>query len=200
MKSYLPYKRLFDLIFAAVGLVLVSPLLLIAAILIKLTSQGPIFFKQIRIGMGQKEFKIFKFRTMYINAETQGTQITIGRDPRITSIGHYLRTYKLDELPQLFNVLRGEMSLVGPRPEVPRYVKFYQEEQKKVFRVRPGITDYASIKYFDENRLLGEVKDPEDFYIHKIMPDKLDLNLQYIREMSLKKDMQIILFTVIRIF
>lgn len=156
-------KRIFDLICSTLGLIVLSPILIVIAIRIKTDSDGPVFFKQIRIGEKNKEFEILKFRTMVVDAEKLGRQITVGNDSRITKIGAFLRKYKLDELPQLINVFKGDMSLVGPRPEVPRYVKMYNEEQRRVLEVKPGITDLASIRYRDENDLLGEAENPDDF-------------------------------------
>ncbi len=168
-------KRLFDILASGIGIIILSPVLLIIALRIKTGSDGPVFFKQVRVGKDGKEFEILKFRTMVVDAEKMGRQITVGADNRITKVGGFLRKYKLDELPQLFNVFKGDMSLVGPRPEVPRYVKLYTEEQRKVLNVKPGITDLASIRYRDENELLGQAENPDEFYINTIMPDKLAL-------------------------
>ncbi|MBS4958429.1 MULTISPECIES: sugar transferase [Clostridium] len=190
------FKRLFDIIASFIGIILISPFLLIIAICIKLGSNGPIFFKQERVGFKGKHFLILKFRTMIVDAEKYGKQITVGKDDRITSVGKFLRKYKLDELPQLINVLKGDMSLVGPRPEVPRYVKLYSKEQRKVLEVRPGITDLASLRYSDENDLLGTVKNPEEYYINIIMKDKLNLNLEYIDKCNVFYDIVIILKTI----
>lgn len=191
-------KRMFDFICSTLGIIILSPILIAIAIKIKIGSDGPVFFKQIRIGEKNKEFEILKFRTMVVDAEKLGRQITVGNDSRITKIGAFLRKYKLDELPQLINVFKGDMSLVGPRPEVPRYVKLYNEEQRKVLDVKPGITDLASIRYRDENDLLGEAENPDDFYINTIMPDKLALNLEYIRKNNVFFDIYIILKTIIK--
>lgn len=191
-------KRIFDLICSTLGLIVLSPVLIVIAIKIKLGSDGPVFFKQIRVGENNKEFEILKFRTMIVDAEKLGRQITVGNDSRITKIGGFLRKYKLDELPQLINVFKGDMSLVGPRPEVPRYVKLYNEEQKKVLEVKPGITDLASIRYRDENELLGKAENPDEFYINTIMPDKLALNLEYIDKNNVFIDIYIILKTIIK--
>lgn len=190
------FKRLFDIIASFIGIILISPFLLIIAICIKLGSNGPIFFKQERVGFKGKHFLILKFRTMIVDAEKYGKQITVGKDDRITSVGKFLRKYKLDELPQLINVLKGDMSLVGPRPEVPRYVKLYSKEQLKVLEVRPGITDLASLRYSDENDLLGTVENPEEYYINVIMKDKLNLNLEYIDKSNVLNDIVIILKTI----
>lgn len=193
-------KRIFDIVASSIGIILLSPVLVGIAIAIKLGSEGPCFFKQVRVGKDEKEFRILKFRTMVVNAESIGTQITVGKDNRITGVGHFLRKTKLDELPQLINVLKGDMSLVGPRPEVPKYVKLYTDEQRKVFQVRPGITDYASIEYRDENELLGSVDNPEEFYINTIMKDKLQLNMKYIEKNNLIIDIGIILKTILKCF
>jgi lipopolysaccharide/colanic/teichoic acid biosynthesis glycosyltransferase len=191
-------KRIFDFICSTLGLIALSPVLLAIAIKIKTGSDGPVFFKQIRVGEKNREFEILKFRTMVVDAEKLGRQITVGNDNRITAIGAFLRKYKLDELPQLINVFKGDMSLVGPRPEVPRYVKLYNEEQRKVLEVKPGITDLASIRYRDENELLGEAENPDDFYINTIMPDKLALNLEYINNNNIVIDIYIILRTIVK--
>ena len=162
-------KRIFDIFFSIFGLILFSPIFLIIGVLIKLDSPGEIFFRQIRITKDEKEFKIYKFRTM--KKDTEGNkQITVGEDSRITKLGNILRKTKLDELPQLINIIKGEMSFVGPRPEVPKYVALYTDEQKEVLKVRAGITDYASIYFSDESEILGEQEDPERYYIEKILP------------------------------
>lgn len=191
-------KRLFDIVASGIGIIVLSPLLLIIALRIKTGSDGPVFFKQIRVGKDGKEFEILKFRTMVVNAEKLGRQITVGADNRITKVGGFLRKYKLDELPQLFNVFKGDMSLVGPRPEVPRYVAMYTEEQRKVLSVKPGITDLASIRYRDENELLGKAENPDEFYINTIMPDKLALNMEYIKKSNVFYDIYIIIETIIK--
>ena len=191
-------KRIFDLICSTLGLIVLSPVLIVIVIKIKIGSDGPVFFKQIRVGEKSMEFEILKFRTMVVDAEKLGKQITVGNDNRITKIGAFLRKYKLDELPQLINVFKGDMSLVGPRPEVPTYVRLYNEEQRKVLDVKPGITDLASIRYRDENDLLGGVENPEEFYINTIMPDKLALNLEYINRNNMFLDIYIILKTIIK--
>lgn len=159
-------------------------------------SKGGVFYKQIRVGKEKKDFKLLKFRTMKPASDTKGLLTVGNRDNRITKIGYYLRKYKIDEFPQLINVLVGEMSLVGPRPEVRKYTNLYTQSQQKVLSVKPGITDYASIKYIDENRLLGESKNPEKTYIEEIMPKKLELNLKYIDEISIKTDLKIIFKTI----
>lgn len=189
-------KRIFDFFLSAVGLAILSSLFLLMAILIKLDSKGPIFFKQERIGLKGKVFNIYKFRTMLVNAEREDKQITIGLDPRITRLGRILRKFNLDELPQLINVLKGEMSLVGPRPEVSKYVKLYSEEQRKVLSVKPGMTDYASIKFNKENEILAGSSHPENDYVKKVMPQKIILNLRYINDRSILLDFKLILRTL----
>lgn len=189
-------KRVFDVFFSLLGIILLAPIFLIVAIWIKLDSPGSVFFRQTRIGQFGREFSIYKFRTMVANAESLGKQITVANDRRITRSGQFLRKFKLDELPQLFNVLRGDMSLVGPRPEVPRYVELYTPEQRQVLKVRPGITDVASIEFRNENDLLANALNFEEAYIQEIMPKKLELNLQYIERASLGFDFLIILQTL----
>jgi lipopolysaccharide/colanic/teichoic acid biosynthesis glycosyltransferase len=193
-------KRLFDIIVSLIGIIILSPFLILIALLVVLDSRGGIFYKQVRVGRNMKEFKLFKFRTMFSDSDKKGL-LTVGmRDNRITRMGYYLRKYKLDELPQLFNVLIGDMSMVGPRPEVAKYVAMYTDEQKKVLSIKPGITDYASIVYSNENELLANAENPEDVYINKIMPSKLKLNLKYIDEMGLGTDLGIIFKTIGKIF
>ena len=188
-------KRFADFIIALLGLIIFSPLLIIIAILIKIDSKGPIFYRQVRVARYNNDFKIFKFRTMFVNSDKKGL-LTIGeRDPRVTKIGYYLRKNKLDELPQLINVVFGDMSFVGPRPEVRSYVKLYTEEQMKVLKVRPGITDLASIEFRNENELLNEQDDPNKFYIDVIMQKKLSINLEYLKERNLIKDFVVVLKT-----
>lgn len=189
-------KRLFDLFFTIPGLIVLLPLFLIVALLIKLEDGAAIFFFQERIGWRGKPFRIWKFRSMVVNAEKVGAQLTIGRDSRITRVGHFLRATKIDELPQLINVLRGEMSLVGPRPEVPRYVNLYTPEQAKVLELVPGMTDLASIAYRNENDILANSLDPEREYIEKIVPDKIQINLQYADRASIWNDFLVILKTI----
>ena len=191
-------KRIFDIILSLFGLIILLPFMLIIAILIKFDSKGTVFFKQIRITKGGKEFKIFKYRTMKVGSDKY-SQITVGKDERITKIGSFLRKYKLDEIPQLINVLLGDMSLVGPRPEVPKYVALYTDEQKEILKVRAGITDYASIEFSDENDLLASEEDPEKAYIEKVMPKKIELNKKYISEISMLTDIKIILITIKKI-
>jgi len=193
-------KRILDGIVSVIGLGVLAPFFLLIGLLIKLTSKGPIFYLQQRVGKGGKLFKLFKFRTMRVDADKH-TAITVGaRDARITAVGYYLRKYKIDELPQLINVLLGSMSLVGPRPELKKFVDLYNVEQAKVISVKPGITDYASIEFRNENELLEGKPDPVQFYIEQIMPVKLKLNLKYIQEQSFGLDVKIIYQTVITIF
>ncbi|MDI9341447.1 MAG: sugar transferase [Sediminibacterium sp.] len=192
-------KRLFDIVFSFTGFIVLSPLLLVLGLWVILGSKGGMFYRQERIGRNGKVFRLFKFRSMYTNSDKKGLLTVGGRDPRITPAGYYLRRYKLDELPQLLNVLIGDMSLVGPRPEVKKYVDLYTPEQRKVLLVRPGITDYASLEYFEENDLLARSADPEKTYIEEIMPAKLRLNERYIMEAGLLTDLKIILRTLKRI-
>ena len=190
-------KRWFDLLFTVPGVIVLMPVFFLLALWIKMDSPGSIFFRQERVGLQGCLFRIYKFRTMVVDAEKLGKQITIGADRRITRSGKFLRRYKLDELPQLMNVLIGEMSLVGPRPEVPRYVKEYPEEIKKiVLSVPPGITDYASIEYKDENEVLGRASDPEKAYIEEVLPIKLQYYVQYVKERSLWVDFTLIIRTI----
>ena len=191
-------KRIFDIISSLFGLILLSPFMIIIAILIKLDSKGPIFFKQVRVTKNEREFKIFKYRTMRVGSDKY-SQITVGKDSRITKVGDFLRKYKLDEIPQLINVLIGDMSLVGPRPEVPKYVALYTEEQREILKVRAGITDYASIEFSNENDILANEADPEKAYIEKIMPRKIELNKKYLSEISVMTDIKIILLTIKKI-
>jgi len=192
--------RFFDIFFSTLGLIILSPLFLLLAIWIKIDSKGPTFYKQLRVGKDGKDFYLYKFRTMVVDADKKGF-ITVGkRDPRITRTGYYLRKYKLDELPQLMNVLRGEMSFVGPRPEVRKYVNMYTEEQRKVLSVKPGITDYASIQYIDENIVLAKSDDPERTYIDIIIPEKIRYNMKYIEHQSVKEYFKIIFLTIRKIF
>lgn len=196
-KFSIVFKRIFDIVASFCGLFILSPILLVIAILIKIDSKGPVFFKQQRVGKNKKVFKIYKFRTMVTDAEKIGKQITIGNDIRITNVGKIIRKCKLDELPQLINVLRGEMSLVGPRPEVPKYVELYDEYQEQILLVKPGITDYASVEFRNENETLGYSINPEKTYIEDVMPSKIDLNMKYIKNISLIEDFKIIIITVL---
>jgi lipopolysaccharide/colanic/teichoic acid biosynthesis glycosyltransferase len=191
--------RAFDLLLALVGLIVLAPLMAVVAVAIALTSRGPVFFQQERVGLDGRPFRILKFRTMRVDAERLGGPLTVGRDPRITRVGAFLRASKLDELPQLINVLRGDMALVGPRPEVPRYVALYSAEQRRVLEVRPGITDPASIQYRDESALLAAAADPERWYVEEVMPHKLAINLDYLRRRTLPSDVGVILATLARL-
>ena len=191
-------KRIFDIISSLFGLILLAPFMIIIAILIKIDSKGPVFFKQVRVTKNGREFKIFKYRTMRVGSDKY-SQITVGKDSRITKVGDFLRKYKLDEIPQLINVLIGDMSLVGPRPEVPKYVALYTEEQREILKVRAGITDYASIEFSNENDILANETDPEKAYIEKIMPRKIELNKKYLSEISVMTDIKIILLTIKKI-
>lgn len=192
--------RLIDIVLSIFGLIMLSPILLLTAIGISLESRGGVFFRQTRVGKDFKEFKLLKFRSMFVNSELRG-QLTVGsRDARITKMGYFIRKYKVDELPQLINVLLGDMSLVGPRPEVPKYVSKYTKEQKRLLSVRPGITDYASLYYFEEADLLAASDDPERTYIEKVMPEKLSFSLRYLNQKSVYSDLKIMIFTVLRLF
>lgn len=194
------WKRAFDLLLAVPGLIVISPVLLIAACAIFFYDGGPVFFKQVRVGRDGKLFKIWKYRTMIVNAEKSGGQLTVGGDRRVTRVGKLLRKTKLDELPQLFNVIAGEMSMVGPRPEVPRYVEMYTEGQRQVLALNPGITDEASIKYRAESEVLAQSTDPERTYVEELMPEKIELNMQYARHASMATDIMVILRTIGKLF
>jgi lipopolysaccharide/colanic/teichoic acid biosynthesis glycosyltransferase len=185
-----------DKTFAFLGLLILSPLLLIITVLIKLDSRGKIFYLQPRVGKNNQEFQLYKFRTMFTDADKKGLLTVGGRDPRITRAGYYLRKTKLDELPQLINILKGEMRLVGPRPEVRKYVNLYTIRQLKVLEAEPGITDPASIEFRNENELLEKASDPERFYIENVMPKKLDLNIQYLERKSSWNDVKVIFQTL----
>jgi len=192
--------RFLDIFFSLVGLIVLLPLFLIVAVVIAFDSKGGVFYLQWRVGRDGKEFRIFKFRTMHLNSDQLGG-LTIGaRDSRITASGRWLRQYKLDELPQLINVLKGDMSLVGPRPEITKYVDQYTPEQRKILTVKPGITDFASIEYFNENEILGNAADPDHIYIHEVMPAKIALNMRFINDPSLKNYFLILGKTLSRIF
>lgn len=192
-------KRVMDIAISAAALCVLWPVFLLIALAIVIDDPGPVFYRQVRVGRGGKPFRIFKFRTMVVDADKKGLSITVGRDSRITRVGAFLRKTKLDELAQLLNVLCGQMSFVGPRPEVPRYVELYTPYQRQVLLVRPGITDYASIAYRNENDLLAGADDPERMYIETIMPDKIELNMKYLREISPLADLRLILKTVIAV-
>lgn len=191
--------RFCDIVLSCLGLLLLTPLFVVVAVWIVIDNPGPVFYRQMRVGKDGKDFGLLKFRSMRIGADKESL-ITIGEhDSRITRAGYYIRKYKLDELPQLWNVLTGDMSLVGPRPEVRRYVDMYTDEQRQVLTVRPGITDYASIEYIDENRMLAQAEDPDRTYIEEIMPAKIALNMRYIKHQTLGEYMKIIFLTLAKI-
>ena len=192
-------KRGFDVLASLAGLVLLSPVLAVVALAIKLTSPGPVFFRQERVGRGFRRFEILKFRTMVPDAPKLGGQLTAGEDPRITRVGRLLRKTKLDELPQLINVVKGDMSFVGPRPEVPRYVEIFRDDYRELLTVRPGITDLASLKYRDESEVLGRSSDPETTYVEQVLPEKIALGKQYLRRSSLWFDVGLIFKTLFRL-
>ncbi|MCB0723885.1 MAG: sugar transferase [Ignavibacteriae bacterium] len=193
-------KRIFDVVVSFTGLVILSPFLIIIAIIVVIDSKGGVFFLQDRVGKNGKVFKIIKFRTMTAGSDKESL-LTIGqKDSRITRAGYFLRKFKIDEIPQLINVLKSDMSFVGPRPEVEKYVALYNEEQLKVLTVRPGITDFASIQYKDESTLLANADDPEIFYISDVMPTKLKLNIDYINNRNFMLDVKIIFKTILEIF
>ena len=198
-KLQLVLKRAMDIVISGCALAVIWPVLLLIALAIKIDDPGPVFYRQVRVGRNGKEFRIFKFRTMIVDADKKGLAITVGRDNRITRMGRLLRKTKLDELAQLINVFTGEMSFVGPRPEVPKYVNMYTPYQRQVLLVRPGITDYASIAYRNENDLLEGADDPERMYIDVIMPDKIELNMKYLREISPLADIRLIFSTIVAV-
>lgn len=189
-------KRVFDVVAASLGLLVLSPLLVGVAAAIAWDSSGPIFYRGVRVGLGGRPFRIFKFRTMVLDADKIGGPSTAGGDPRVTRIGAFLRAHKLDELPQLLNVLAGDMSVVGPRPEVQHYVDMYSEEERVILSVRPGITDFASLWNADEGAVLADAADPEQAYMERIRPEKIRLQLEYVRQHSLMTDLRIVLRTV----
>jgi lipopolysaccharide/colanic/teichoic acid biosynthesis glycosyltransferase len=193
------FKRIFDFVTSLCGLIVLSPMFIVVAVLIKKEDGGRVFFRQTRVGQNGKLFKIYKFRTMVENAEKMGARVTRGDDPRVTKIGKVLRKYKIDELPQLVNVLKGEMSLVGPRPEVPEYVNAYKKDYEKILKVKPGVTDFAALEYIDEEGLLKDTEDPEKVYLEKILPEKMKYYEKYIREISFLTDLKLILKTILRI-
>ena len=195
-KPQLVLKRAMDIAISGCALAVIWPVLVLIALAIKIDDPGPVFYRQVRVGKDGKEFRIFKFRTMIVDADKKGLAITVGRDNRITRMGRLLRKTKLDELAQLLNVFIGEMSFVGPRPEVPKYVKLYTPYQRQVLLVRPGITDYASIAYRNENDMLEGAEDPEKMYIDVIMPDKIELNMKYLHEISPLADIRLIFSTI----
>ncbi len=192
-------KRLFDILASLFGIIILLPFFMVICLTMAVSCGFPLFYMQTRVGKNNKDFKLFKFRTMHLDADKKGLLTVGGRDPRVTSIGYYLRKYKLDELPQLFNVLFGTMSLVGPRPEVRKYVDLYTNEQQKVLSVRPGITDFASLEFINENDLLAKSTNPEQTYINDIMPAKLTLNAKYIEQHGLLVDFKIIVNTILKI-
>ncbi len=194
-------KRLFDLVFSFLGLIITSPLLVLVAIIIKISSPGPVFFRGERIGKNGKAFKMFKFRTMVPNAEKLGGPSTAGDDPRLTKIGKFLKKFQFDELPQLINVFKGEMSFVGPRPEVPFYVNMMSEEEKKIILlIKPGMTDWASLWNFHEGKILEGSPDPEKTYMEKIRPEKIRLQIKYVKNRSFLTDIKIAFKTILKIF
>lgn len=188
-------KRAFDILASGLGLLVLSPLFAILAIWIKLDSKGPVFYRQVRVGKGNKDFRLFKFRSMRPDSDKHGLITVGGRDPRVTRSGYYIRKYKLDEFPQLINVFIGDMSLVGPRPEVRKYIEMYSPEQMRVLDVRPGITSLASIRYRNENDILAAAQDPDQTYIEQVMPDKLAIDLEYVGKANLWTDIKLIFST-----
>lgn len=192
-----PWKRAFDVAAAGAGLVVLTPLLALIALAVRLDDGGPVFFRQERVGRGGKPFRMLKFRTMRVDAERVGPQLTVGRDPRVTRVGGLLRKLKLDELPQLLHVVRGEMSLVGPRPEVPRYTALYTEQQRRVLELVPGITDPASIRYRNESEELAASEEPERTYVEMIVPEKIRMNLEYAARATVLSDIGVILRTLL---
>lgn len=192
-------KRIFDIVLATIILLLFMPFGVVIGFIIILTSRGGVFYRQKRVGRNGKPFRLLKFRTMRLNAEASG-QLTVGmKDPRITKVGYFLRKSKLDEFPQFLNVFLGDMSIVGPRPEVPKYVDLYTEEQREVLQVKPGITDYASIEYFRENEVLGQAENPEKVYIEEVMPAKIELNKRYLENPGLLQDIKVIWLTFLKV-
>ena len=194
-------KRLFDLVFSGTSLVILAPVLLVIACLIKVSSQGPIFYRGVRTGLNGQPFRIFKFRTMVSNAEQLGGQVTARNDERVTKIGRYLRRYKLDELPQLLNVIKGDLSVVGPRPEVPQYTELYKGEERLILTVRPGITDRSSIEFVQLDQVLGEASDGLKFdeRVHQVLSRKSELRVEYVKNQSFSGDMRIIVRTFIEL-
>ncbi len=188
-------KRIFDIVMSGLGLICLSPLFLVLAVWIKCDSVGPVFYRQVRVGRGNKDFRLFKFRSMRPDSDKLGLITVGGHDPRVTRSGYYIRKYKLDEFPQLINVFVGDMSLVGPRPEVRKYVDLYTPEQLRVLNVRPGITSLASIRYRNENEILAKADDPDKAYVEQIMPDKIAIDLEYVENASLTNDIKLIFKT-----
>ena len=191
-------KRIFDLTFSFLGLIISFPIFIIVPILIKLDSKGPVFFRQARVGKNFIQFKIYKFRTMRHDSEEKGPVITVSGDHRVTKVGKFLRQYKIDELPQLLNVLKGEMSFVGPRPEVKEYVQLFEKDYKKLLRIRPGITDPASMKYSDEESILSLSENWEEEYKKRILPEKIQLSVGYVENHNLVTDVKLILKTFLK--
>ena len=189
-------KRLFDIIASGLGLICLSPLFAVLAVWIKCDSKGPVFYRQVRVGRNNRDFRIYKFRSMRPDSDKLGLITVGGRDPRVTRSGYYIRKYKLDEFPQLINVFIGDMSLVGPRPEVRKYVDMYTSEQMRVLSVRPGITSLASLRYRNENELLAQAEDPDRCYVEKVMPDKLAIDLEYVPKANLLTDIKLIFATI----
>ena len=189
-------KRLFDIIASGLGLICLSPLFAVLAVWIKCDSKGPVFYRQGRVGRNNRDFRIYKFRSMRPDSDKLGLITVGGRDPRVTRSGYYIRKYKLDEFPQLINVFIGDMSLVGPRPEVRKYVDMYTPEQMRVLSVRPGITSLASLRYRNENELLAQAEDPDRCYVEKVMPDKLAIDLEYVPKANLLTDIRLIFATI----
>lgn len=192
-------KRLFDIVFSVIGLILLFPILLFIALLIIIDSKGAVLFIQGRVGKNNKDFNIYKYRTMRIQSDKKGLLTLGNNDSRITKIGYFLRRYKIDEFPQLINILKGDMSFVGPRPELRYYVNFYNEDDMRIFQVRPGITGLASLKYRNEVELLKAAKNPEDFFIKTIIPDKLKYNKEYIKKQNFFFDLKLIGLTIIKV-
>ena len=193
-------KRVFDIVVSLAGLVFLLPLLGLVALLIKLNSPGTVFFKQERMGKGFRPFLIYKFRTMVHDAPAQGGSITVDKDPRITRVGQFLRKTKVDELPQLINVVKGDMTLVGPRPEVPHYVKLFRRDYEEILKIRPGITDLASLKYRDEAAILGQSENPEEEYLRRVLPEKIQLAKDYMKQSSFFFDIILIFKTLLKVF
>ena len=189
-------KRIFDFIASLIGLILLSPFLVIIGVLVKISDKGPVFYRSKRVGQNFKPFYLLKFRTMVVNAEELGPSITKGGDQRITKIGKFLRKYKLDELPQLWNVVKGELSLVGPRPEVEKYISFYKDDYKEILKIRPGITDYAAIKFKNEEEILAKFEDVEKAYIENVLPEKIKLYKTYLNEIGFLTDLKLIFKTL----
>lgn len=192
-------KRVFDIFFSLLGLIVLSPILLIVAVWIKLSTREKIFYKQVRMGQNLRLFEIYKFQTMVPDADKMGPLVTVGEDPRVTKPGRFLRKYKIDELPQLFNVLKGDMSFVGPRPEVPKYLTYYTDEQLKLFKIKPGITDYASIEFRDEEEYLSENQDKPNFYEEVLLPRKLEYSIYYLNRIAIGSDIIIIFRTIFKV-